>query len=189
MGVVVILKAARTMRRFGTVSMVETTVRLWTMLLAVGPFGAANVIDVIDSSAIGSRATAFVANVSRTDVAGPTVQQAVTYPIRLQPSGTSTCTRCVDFHLADGFSSNRMSPFKSRQIGPQYLNCKVDEQGDALAVNQTYLINPMKASIYKGLHSPNVTLSDVSASCNSGNCTWPTYSSLTICALKFLFNT
>ena len=51
-----------------------------------------------------------------------------------------------------------------------------------LAVNQTYLTNSMKASIYYGLYSPNATLSDVSASCNSGNCTWPMYSSLAICA-------
>ena len=57
-----------------------------------------------------------------------------------------------------------------------------DEQANALTVNQTYLINPMKASIYNGLYSPNVTLSDVPASCNSGNCTWPAYSSLAICS-------
>ena len=40
----------------------------------------------------------------------------------------------------------------------------------------------MKATIYNGLYSPNVTLSDVSVSCQSGNCTWPVYSSLAICA-------
>ena len=51
-----------------------------------------------------------------------------------------------------------------------------------LAVNKIYLTNTMKASIYYGLYSPNTTLSDVSASCNSGNCTWPVYSSLAICA-------
>lgn len=51
-----------------------------------------------------------------------------------------------------------------------------------MAANQTYIINPMKASIYNGLYNPNVTLSDVSASCQSGNCTWPLYSSLAICA-------
>ena len=40
----------------------------------------------------------------------------------------------------------------------------------------------MKASIYYGLYSPNVTLSDVPASCESDNCTCPVYSSLAICA-------
>lgn len=40
----------------------------------------------------------------------------------------------------------------------------------------------MKASVYNGLYNPNATLSDISASCNSGNCTWPLYSSLAICA-------
>ena len=51
-----------------------------------------------------------------------------------------------------------------------------------LTVNQTYLTNTMKASIYYGLYSPNGTLPDVSAPCNSGNCTWPVYTSLAICA-------
>ncbi len=40
----------------------------------------------------------------------------------------------------------------------------------------------MKASIYNGLYDPNSTLSDISASCLSGSCTWPLYSSLAICA-------
>ena len=41
----------------------------------------------------------------------------------------------------------------------------------------------MKASIYNGLYNPMIALSDVSASCNSGNCSWPQYNSLAICAL------
>ena len=57
-----------------------------------------------------------------------------------------------------------------------------EDQANVLVVNQTYLTNTMKTSIYYGLYSPDVTLSDVSASCNSGNCTWPMYSSLAICA-------
>ena len=40
----------------------------------------------------------------------------------------------------------------------------------------------MKASIYNGIYNSKATLSDVSASCESGNCTWPAYSSLAICA-------
>ena len=52
----------------------------------------------------------------------------------------------------------------------------------AVVANQTYLINSMKASIYNGLYNPNVTLSDVSASCGTGNCTWPLHSSLAVCA-------
>ena len=68
-----ILKAARTMRQIGTVSMIETMTRSWTILLAVGPFGAANMIDVIDSSAVVSRGTILLANLSGTNVAGATV--------------------------------------------------------------------------------------------------------------------
>ncbi|MCJ1229317.1 hypothetical protein MMC12_005982 [Toensbergia leucococca] len=71
----------------------------------------------------------------------PIVQQAVTYPIRLQHSGISTVTRSVDFRDVDGLNSN---------------------------VNKTYLINPMKASIYNGLYNSNVALSDLSASFISG---------------------
>ena len=56
------------------------------------------------------------------------------------------------------------------------------DYADILAANQTYPINEIKAGIYKGLYSPNATLSDVQASCQSGNCTWPAYSSLAICA-------
>ena len=41
----------------------------------------------------------------------------------------------------------------------------------------------MKASVYNGLYNPTISLSDVSASCGSGNCSWPRYNSLAICAL------
>ena len=46
----------------------------------------------------------------------PFVQQAVTYPIRLQRSGMSTCTRGVAFQEVDGLPSNSMSTFECRQI-------------------------------------------------------------------------
>ena len=39
----------------------------------------------------------------------PIVQQAVTYPIRLQPSGISTVTRGVAFQEVDGLNFNSES--------------------------------------------------------------------------------
>ena len=41
----------------------------------------------------------------------PFVQQAVTYPIRLQLSGISTCTRGVAFKEVDSLPSNSMSVY------------------------------------------------------------------------------
>ena len=51
----------------------------------------------------------------------PIVQQAVTYPIRLQHSGISTVTRSVDFRDVDGLNSNGTSVFESNQRHANHL--------------------------------------------------------------------
>jgi len=40
----------------------------------------------------------------------------------------------------------------------------------------------MKSAIYSGLFNPYTSLSDYAPLCSSGNCTWPSYTSLAICA-------
>lgn len=40
----------------------------------------------------------------------------------------------------------------------------------------------MLAAIYTGLLNPDITLSDVTPQCQTGNCTWPLYDTLGICA-------
>lgn len=53
---------------------------------------------------------------------------------------------------------------------------------DNQLVNRVYLINQIKGSVFNGLYNPNTTLSDVTASCKTGNCTLPVHYSLAICA-------
>ena len=53
---------------------------------------------------------------------------------------------------------------------------------DSRLVNRIYLINQVKGSVFNGLYNPNTTLSDITASCESGNCTLPVHFSLAICA-------
>ena len=40
----------------------------------------------------------------------------------------------------------------------------------------------MKAAIQSGLYTDNSTILDIQPTCSSGNCTWPSYRSLAICA-------
>jgi hypothetical protein len=47
----------------------------------------------------------------------------------------------------------------------------------------TVVITSMKAAMIAGLANPNISLSDIGAICPTGNCTFPTYTSLSICAV------
>lgn len=114
----------------------------------------------------------------------PFVQQAVTYPLRLDPAGIATMDRTTTFSEVDGIGSNcELEPRYERDLvllhsTDMLINLSIDSQ----PVNRSYLINPMKGSVFNGLYNPSTTLSDITVSCGSGNCTFPVHYSLAICA-------
>ncbi|KAJ9613503.1 hypothetical protein H2200_003445 [Cladophialophora chaetospira] len=90
---------------------------------------------------------------------GPFAQQAVTYPLRLRPdpSGDARAARAQNYTVVRGLG-----------LGAQNFG----------------IPDPtMKSAIYTGLFlNDNDTIPSLVPTCSTGNCTWPTYLTLGLCA-------
>ncbi len=77
-----------------------------------------------------------------------------------------------------------MSPNQEIVDGTLYFYKIEEKHADMSLGNQTYLINGMKANLFKGICHSDINFSDVLASCGSENYTWLLYSPLAFCSLK-----
>ncbi|OAL44010.1 hypothetical protein IQ07DRAFT_636453 [Pyrenochaeta sp. DS3sAY3a] len=95
----------------------------------------------------------------------PMIQQSVTYPIRNTAIGEATVARATNYtqwFIGLG-TGTQGAGFENR-----------DQNGE--------IVTAMKAAILQGMANPNSSLSDIPASCSTGNCTFSPYSTLAVCA-------
>ncbi|KAL2006985.1 hypothetical protein VTN00DRAFT_8423 [Thermoascus crustaceus] len=84
----------------------------------------------------------------------PFTQQIISYQSRLVAAGGATVPRSISYN---SYSF-----------------------GSILAIKDITL--PMKAAIYNGIFNTDQSLFSISPDCPTGNCTWPTFSSLGVCS-------
>ncbi|KAG4437144.1 hypothetical protein IFR05_007378 [Cadophora sp. M221] len=96
----------------------------------------------------------------------PMIQQSITYRLRQVVVGNATLQRCQSYQLTAGTAPSEGAG------GPEYI----DTMEDA---------NPpvsMMSAILAGISGPGISLDDVPTVCGTGNCTFPNYSTLGLCA-------
>lgn len=101
---------------------------------------------------------------------GSFIQQAVTYPSRLQPVGMATTPLVISYTgTIDSYHPMILKADLTLVLG-----------ADDIEVAE---IDPnIQAAIFEGLGNGVQNLSTIKPNCNTGNCTWEQYTSLGICS-------
>lgn len=105
----------------------------------------------------------------------PSTQQSISFPQRLIPGGIATVP------YIGNITNNYFNHSTSYFVRLAYAFQNTRANGDKLASSDLYL--SYLTAIYNAFGTPNISLSDVTASCSSGNCTFDAYHTLGICAL------